>query len=163
MDKDVARIVRPENKLKQKIGTDVNLRELLQPEVVQGAQQVIADKKEEFLDWTRDDLLKMEEAFTKLRIEAPTAPPLVTISRHAETLRDRSGTFGYQLGSDIAKSLAKYSTQTNPQNPHLLVVLRSHMDGLQTVFKDHVTDSGGIIGMELLQSLKKLVEKYPPA
>lgn len=163
MDKDVARIVRPENKLKQKIGADVNLRELLQPEVIQGAQQVIADKKDEFLDWTRDDMLKMEEAFAKLRIEGPSAEPLAVIARHAQTLRDRSGTFGYQLGSDIAKSLAKYGNQTKPQNPHLLVVLRSHMDGLQTVFKDHVTDSGGMIGMELLQSLKKLVEKYPPA
>lgn len=161
MDKDVARVVRPENKLKKKIGADVNVRELLHPDVIQTAQQVIMDKKSDFLEWAMEDLKIMEEAFEGLQNNAK--PPLIDmISHRAEGLRDRSGTFGYQLGSDIAKSLARYCALSPPNNPHLEVVLRLHMDGLQTVFKDHVTDSGGIIGMELLRGLKKLVEKYPP-
>ncbi len=163
MDKDVARIVRPENKLKKKIGSDVNLREILQPDVIQNAQQVIMDKKAEFLDWASEDLAIMEEAYYKLKTSGVTPPLLEIISRHAETLRDRSGTFGYHLGSDIAKSLARYCALSAPINQHLAIVIRTHMDGLQTVFKDHVTESGGLIGMELLQGLKKLVEKYPPA
>lgn len=164
-DKDVARIVRPENKLKKKIGHDVNLREILQPEVVQQAQQIIYDKKEDFLGWTTRSLQLMEEAYFSLQHVSDSEPQalLATLSREAESLRDRSGTFGYHLGSDIAKSLARYCALTQASNEHLAVVTRKHLDGLQIVFKDNVTDRGGIIGMELAHGLQKLIEKYPPA
>lgn len=163
-DKDVARIVRPENKLKKKIGLDVNVRELLQPDVIQQAQQIIVDKKDEFLGWAAESLLQMEAAHYGLHHGSPDPQILLsTLTREAESLRDRSGTFGYHLGSDIAKSLARYCAQTSITNEHLALVARKHLDGLQIVFKDNVTDSGGMIGMELISSLKKLIEKYPAA
>lgn len=162
-DKDVARIVRPENKLKKKIGADVNMREILQPDVIQAAQQVIMEKKDGFLEEAKVTLLNMETGYSQLTAGVNPAGHLQAIFANAESLRDRSGTFGYHLGSDIAKSLARYCEQTNPANEHLPLVLRKHLDGLQTVFRQNVTDSGGAIGMELLDGLRKLIEKYPPA
>jgi hypothetical protein len=162
--KDIARIIRPENKLKKKIGSDVNMREILQPDVVQVAQQVIVDKKDDFLGWTAESLQKMEAAHYGLHHGAPDPHALLaTLTHHAESLRDRSGTFGYHLGSDIAKLLARYCALTSIANEHLALIARKHLDGLQIVFKENVKDSGGAIGMELTSTLKKLVEKYPPA
>lgn len=163
-DKDVARIIRPENKLKKKIGADINMREILQPEVLMQAQQIIYDKRDEFLGWASSSLLQMEEAYYGLHHNAPDPQALLAVlNREALSLRDRSGTFGYHLGSDIAKSLARYCALTSVTNEHLAVVARKHLDGLQIVYKDNVTDSGGMIGMELMSGLKKLVEKFPAA
>lgn len=162
-DKDVARIVRPENKIKKKIGTDVNLREILQPEVLQSAQQIIMEKKDGFLAEARDSMLAIEGAYNQINAHEDAEPNLALLRREAESLRDRSGTFGYHLGSDIAKSLARYAEQTSLANEHLAVVLRKHLDGLQIVFRQNVTDSGGAIGMELLDGLRKLIDKYPAA
>jgi glucosamine 6-phosphate synthetase-like amidotransferase/phosphosugar isomerase protein len=153
----------PLNKLKKKIG-DVNLREILQPDVVQQAQQVIIDRKSDFLEWTAENLKQMEESYYHLTQQSDDPNTLLDImARNADSLRDRSGTFGYQLGSDIAKSLSRYCAATHAENPQLAIICRKHLDGLQIVFKDNVTDSGGAIGMELLQGLRLLVEKYPPA
>ena len=160
-DKDVARIVRPENKIKKKIGADVNLREILQPDVLQSAQQIIMDKKDGFLAEAKDSLLAMEEAYSQINAHVEAAANLALLRREAELLRDRSGTFGYHLGSDISKSLARYTEQTDVTNEHLAVVMRKHLDGLQIVFRQNVTDSGGAIGMELLDGLRKLIDKYP--
>jgi hypothetical protein len=162
-DKDVARVVRPENKIKKKIGADVNLREILQPDVVQSAQQIIMERKDSFTEEAKAGLLLMETAYNHLHAGEDTVKQLAIIAAEGELLRDRSGTFGYGLGSDIAKSLARYCEQTNTQNEHLSVVIRKHLDGLQTVFRQNVTESGGAIGIELLDGLRKLIAKYPPA
>jgi hypothetical protein len=162
-DKDVARIVRPENRIKKKIGADVNLREILQPDVLQSAQQIIMDKKDGFLIDAKESLLAMEGAYSQITAHVATETNLSLLLREAASLRDRSGTFGYHLGSDIAKSLARYTEQTSASNEHLAVVMRKHLDGLQIVFRQNVTDSGGAIGMELLDGLRKLIEKYPAA
>ncbi len=161
-DKDTARIIRPENKLKKKIGADVNVREILQPEVVQSAQQIIMDKKDSFLQEALESLRLLEESYHHLHQGSTDAAYLTTMSHEAELLRDRSGTFGYYLGSDIAKSLARYCEQSKKNNEHFVVVIRKHLDGLQTVFKQNVLESGGTIGMELMHGLRLLIEKYPP-
>lgn len=160
--KDIARIIRPENKLKKKIGNDVNMREILQPDVHQTASKILTDKKEDFLSWAAESLQELEKAYYALNNNVGEATiQLSSLTKHAESLRDRSGTFGYYLGSDIARTLAKYCAHSSPSNPHLAVVTRKHLDGLTIVFKDNVTDSGGAIGQELLTGLKQLVEKYP--
>jgi hypothetical protein len=163
-DKEVARLVRPENKLKKKIGMDINMREILHPDVLQPAQQMIYDQKDQFVALILESIKQMEAAYLDLEQQTGTevvALALKVVVQQSSSVRDRAGTFGYHLGSDIAKSLARYCDTSSAKNSHLALVIRKHLDGLQIVFRDNVTDSGGIIGMELNSSIRKLVEKYP--
>lgn len=160
MDKDVARIVRPENKLRKKIGPDVNMREILAPDVVRNAQKVIASKTEDFLGWARDDLAEMERAYTLMQKQGVEQEYIRVILIGAEKLRDRSGTFGYQLGSQIAKSLVKFCNELKGLEEFALVVIRKHLDGLETVFRADMQGDGGKLGAELMDGLRKLIAKY---
>ncbi len=159
-DREVARIVRPENKLKKKIGDDVSIKELLRPEIVEEAQKVIHDRKDEFLSWARSDMAMMEEIYLQLLEHGADHDPVIYIMQKAETLRDRSGMFGFQLASQIAKSLAKYCHDIKESDKNMTLVIRKHMDGLQTVFRENIEGMGGLIGVELMDSLKKLIGKY---
>ncbi len=159
MDKDIARIVRPENKLKKKIGEDVNMREILRPDVVRGAQKVINSKADDFMNWALDDLAEMEKAYNLMQQQAGRENMAVII-RNAEKLRDRSGTFGYQLGSQIAKSLALFCNELHGGEDYALIVIRQHLDGLETVFRANIKGDGGSMGLELMDGLRKLIAKY---
>lgn len=159
-EKEFARIVKAENKLKNKIGGEVNIKELLRPEVVQAAQEVIQAHKPEFMSLITSDLRAMEEIYHKMLSDADDLDPLVMLIHKAESIRDRAGTIGYQLASQIAKSLAKYTHEISKIDQNTLLVVRKHLDGLQTVFRDNVEGAGGIVGVELMNSMQQLINKY---
>ena len=159
-DKDVARIIRAENKLKKKIGGDVSVKELLQPDVLEGAQGVINEKRDQFMELIFADVEAMERAYHTLTQDHKDMDAVVILLEKAESIRDRAGTFHYQLASQIAKSLAKYAHEVTDVTSETITVLRKHLDGLQTVFRKNIEGTGGGVGIELMDSLQKLVQKY---
>jgi hypothetical protein len=159
---EFVRVIKPDTSLKDRIGSDVNLRDILKPEVIEEAQQVIDEKKDEYLDLIRQDIAQMEAIFEKMPDVQVDMQLLATLLQHAQNVRDRAGTFHYQLASDIARSLINYSGRIRQDDAHYRLVLRKHLDGIQTVFRENITGSGGLVGVDLLESLQLLIEKYRP-
>lgn len=159
-EKQPPRMVRPPNKIKQKMGPAANPRELLKPELVQQGQMTIDAQRENFLQWAQDDITVLETVLHEIQQMPMTAQHLERIIRSAEQLRDRGGTFGYDLMSQIAKSLVNYCATIQSPSPNHAVVVSKHIEGLTTVLHSKVEGSGGMIGIELLKGLKQLIEKF---
>lgn len=159
-DKPPAKMVTPPNRLKKKIGPSANMRELLQPEVIAKAQDVIDGKQDEFISWAKSDTETLHNQLDEITDDHINAENLSIIIECAEHLRDWGGTFGYELLSDVAKSMVNYCHEIHSPETHHKVVISKHIEGLKTILSEQIDGDGGMIGVELRDGLKKLTEKY---
>ncbi len=159
-DKPISRLIRPPNKIKQKIGPAANIRELLMPENIAKSQKVIDDQADQFLSWALKDIQRLNETLKHLRNHPMTKAELEVIVVCAEHLRDRGGTFNYSLVSSIAKSLYNYAVTIKAPAEEHLIVIEKHIEGLIVVVHERITSDGGNLGRELLSSLNQLVARY---
>ena len=156
------RILPPDYSIKQKIGMHVNLQEIFTPERIAAAQKAIDDTQAEFVDWAHKDLVELEHAYRAIA-ENPEAAPasrIEKVRKIAFSLKCQSGTFGYPLGSEVARSLYKYTNEHGGYTSENIIVLRKHIDALQVILQQNVQGEGGTMGTELRTSLEKLVSKF---
>ncbi len=158
---DVQVIKQPVSAIKKKIGDDVDLKQVLTSGLIEEAQEIIDDRQQDFLVWVQADLKSMENIYSKLESNIDEyEESLNTMKRFALSVKSRGGTFGYDLASMVAKSLHNFCDQQfRPVESHMLVI-RKHLDGLETIFHHKIVRDGGAIGSELIGSLQQLIEKY---
>ena len=159
-DTELPKKLTPPNRIKQKIGPGANVRDLLKPETVQKGQNTINAQKDNFIIWAKEDIALLNQVLAEAKTEPVSMDQLEKIIENAEHLRDRGGTFGYDLVSTIAKSLVNYCLTIHAPSPHCSIVVAKHIEGLTTVIRGDVQGTGGMIGIELMKGLKQLVDKY---
>lgn len=159
---DSIRILPPDYSLKEKIGMNVNLRDIFTPERIAQAQKSIDDSQAEFVNWAQKDLVDLEHTYRHIAENPEAAPDSRTekIRKIAFSLKCQSGTFGYPLGSEVARSLYKYTTDHGRFTSENIVVLRKHIDALQVILQQNIQGEGGTMGAELMTGLEKLVAKF---
>jgi len=155
-----AKLIKPPNKIKQKLSSAVNVRDLLNPETVNKAQKAIDERKDSFLIWADEDIEALTEHLSALKKDTITKELLEKIVKCGEHLRDRGGTFGYELISLIAKSLVNYCLTIHQPDPKHTVVIEKHIDGLKTILHERIEGNGGVMGTELIKGLQQLTAKY---
>lgn len=158
--KEPAKIVKPPNRIKQKIGPAANVRNMLSPENIKNGQQTIDGRKADFIEWAKDDIVNLDNNLHEIQNTAMTSQHLGSILQSAEHLRDRGGTFGYDLLSKIAKSLVNYCSTIQSPSPDHAIVVSKHIEGLKTILGNAIEGDGGAIGVELMSGLVKLTDKY---
>lgn len=161
-DDESVRILPPDYSLKEKIGKNVSLKDIFTPERVAQAQQAIDDTQAEFVEWAHKDLVELEHTYRHIAENPEAAPESRTekVRKIAFSLKCQSGTFGYPLGSEVARSLYKYTTEHGKFTSENIVVLRKHIDALQVILQQNIQGEGGTMGTELMTSLEKLVAKF---
>jgi hypothetical protein len=160
-DEDV-RILPPDYSIKEKIGMDVNLSEIFTPDRIAQAQKAIDDTQAEFVEWAYKDLVELEHTYRSIAEKPEDAPAsrVEKVRKIAFSLKCQAGTFGYPLGSEVAKSLYKYTTTHGSYTSGNVVVLRKHIDALQVILQQNIQGEGGKMGAELMTGLEKLVAKF---
>lgn len=157
---DDVRELSPDFSLKEKIGMNIN--EILTSEVVKSSQEVINKSQKEFLQWVRNDLKTMENAYAELAKMPKMARDFaLEIQKAAFSCKAQAGTFGFDLGSAIAKSLYDFLENDYVENDKgHLIVIRKHIDTLNTIFHQGITGDGGQIGGAVYTALGKLIRKF---
>lgn len=158
-DEDIVEF-KPDFSLKEKIG--MNMGEILTPEVVKDSQEVINKSQKDFLKWVDNDLRSLENAYAELaRNPAQGRDAALIIQKAAFSCKAQAGTFGYDLGSAIAKSLYDFleNDYVEGDRNHVLVI-RKHIDTLNTIFHRGVLGDGGKIGGQVHAALGKLIRKF---
>lgn len=154
--------LKPDFSLKNKIGKDVQLRDVFTKESIKESQQVINDSQKDFLKWVENDLKNLENAYSSARAD-PSASTVSAdeIKRGAFSIKAQAGTFGFTLGSAIAKSLYDFCEKDYREaEPGHLIVIRKHIDTLNTIFHQRIEGDGGKIGLAIHKDLGRLIEKY---
>jgi hypothetical protein len=160
-DEESVRILPPSYRLKEKIGMDVKMSEIFTPERIAAAQKAIDDTQSEFVGWAQKDLVELEHAYRTMEKDPSSVESRSEkVRKIAFSLKCQAGTFGYPLGSEVAKSLFRYTVDHAPYSKESLIVLRKHIDALMVIFQQNIQGEGGKMGEELLGSLDKLVAKF---
>jgi len=139
-----------------KTGFDLNMTD----EVRSRIDSAIAQSKDTF---TQDVLGKLRamRALTK-EAEQDEFQRIFIMSNIADLAFDvkgMGGTFGFPLLSALAKSLQHFIQKIGLPNTDQFQVVSIHIDALYLVLAQGVTGSGGATEKELLETLRKAVEK----
>jgi len=157
-DTDV-QIIGPDFTLKDKVGG--NLDQIFSDKNVNKAQAFIDSHQEAFVDWAVKDLAAMEHVYRHAETTLDKATKeIAKLARTAFSLKAQSGTFGYMLASQVAKSLCDFCEERfEPTDRHMIIV-RKHMDILTMIFQKKMTTETENKSHEIMQTLKALIEKY---
>lgn len=159
---DSVRILPPDFSLKRKIGMDIKLSEIFTPERIAAAQEAIDETRSEFVEWAQRDLMELEHAYRAIQRNETDNKLLKAdkIRKLAFSLKCQSGTFGFDLGSSVAKSLYDFFNKHQALDADEMLVLRKHLDALQVIFQQNIQGDGADIGQELMATLDKLTAKF---
>ncbi len=150
----------PDFSLKEKIGKDINVKEIFTKDVVEESQEVINETAEDFLKWVENDLSAIHDAYEALCKTPDDESCLKAMKKFAFTMKSQAGTFGYDLGSAVAKSLYDFCERVYEPKPDHLLGVEKHVQTLQSIFHTKIAGDGEKIGLELLNALNQLIKKY---
>lgn len=156
---DSVRILPPDFSIKEKIGRDVDLSTIFTPERIAAAQKAIDDTQSEFVGWANKDLVELDHAFRALEKTPDDRVRIDKILKIAFSLKCQCGTFGFQLGSEVADSLYIYINEHPKLQAEQLTVIRKHIDSIGVILHQNIQGDGNKIGTELMANLHKLVKK----
>lgn len=154
--------IKPDYSLKEKIGKDVNMKDIFSAEAVKSSQEVINKTTKDFLKWVNNDLQNLENSYKLLAANPDKGrEAAVEIQKVAFAIKGQSGTFGFDLGSAVAKSLYDFleNDYVEGEKTHIIII-RKHIDTLKTIFRRGVKGDGGKVGGEVHDALGKLIRKF---
>lgn len=149
----------PNRDLQKIIGEDMKATEIFTEEVVASAQTALQKQEGQFLDWARDDVLALEEAFSRLKRAANDDIAQMKVIEAAYAIKSQAGIFGYHLGTEIAGNLVDYLEQHPQLTDDNLTVLRKHIDTIAVIFHQKIKEPGFGLGTDLIRSLQQLIAK----
>lgn len=129
-------------------------------DAVHQASSAIASMADDFADRVSLEIAMVMKLSHDLEDDPSRAMKIgFKICRIAREVGDPGETFGFDLISEVSLSLTNYIS--NLSEPDLLKgdVMRAHADAMRAVIKNKVKGDGGPVGVELVQSLNKLVAR----
>ena len=156
---------RPNNRIREKLGSGMPGLVQFDPMIIDAAQDRIRRLVGDYADWAKRYITSMSDSLSALEIggwpEKGNAGHVANINRIAHELRGQSGTFDYQLVTSFGKSLYK-TTMDNEieitEGYHELIA--AHIDAIRNVFRNRITGDCGQVGKALLREIEGAVQKY---
>ena len=148
----------PDKTLHKKIG-NVNLDQVLSPQIVKTAQGRIEQAAEEFAADSIEQLKELTTVMNSLS-QAPddTTNLMPQVINAAFSLKTKTGIGGYDLVSALAKSLQLYAEQLGdkPLGQKNLEIMQWHMASITALLTAKIKGDGGPTGVAIRQEIEKL-------
>jgi len=124
------------------------------------AEDVIASLADDYIDWVREDLVRLQGAYDKLKAgEGDWEEDLEALFQIAHDMKGQGGSFGYDLMTAIGDHLCRLVEKFEQVGPRELEMIRVHIDGMRVVITKELKGDGGDEGRQLLMGLTLMVEK----
>jgi len=154
------KLIMPDYVLKKRIGSDEPLDSIITPQLLNEAQQVIDDLKDESLVWIKKHLEEVE-AYFKLLSKVPARDTIEKLKDSLLAIKSNAGTFGYNAASEVAQQLYQFmrfdfSMSDARHNQILLKHLQSLKILLGTVAKGETLAKES----QLLNGLRMMVSRF---
>lgn len=153
-----ATLIEPPSTLQEKVGPPqpggVDL------EALERAEAVIANLSDQYLDWVREDLKKMVEAFEQLKASGGgDQEKIKLIFQISHDVKGQGGSFGYDLMTTVGNSLCRFIENKTALSQSHLNVVKLHIDTLNVIIKQDIQGDGGDMGKKLLTGLTMAADK----
>jgi hypothetical protein len=160
---DDVKIHAPSRKLHEKISA-ANLDQLLTPEVIQSAQEVIHQSSDQFLAESIKIFDELEANYVKWRRKPEDNTSLIPIITEASfSLKTKAGLAGYDLVFDLGKSLQLHCeklSSTKKLTIKDMEIVRWHIESMRELFRTRTKGKGGTIGAAISSELDRLLKTY---
>ena len=151
-------LITPPNLLKAKVSTGDGGG--IDPDLIKQAESVIDSMSGEFAESVGHEIARLMKLALDLEEDMAQAEKVMKKVRSVgHELRGQGATYDYPLISDVAASLFRYTERLYSHVELSADVLRAHADAMRAVIKNKVKGDGGPVGVELVQSLNKLVAR----
>lgn len=132
----------------------------LDPALLQRAENAVKQMAASYSDWVRDDMGEIEAAMKRLTASQGSDTESVKVLYWlAFDMKGQGGSFGFPLVTEAAGSLATYLSGRKTLDSFGLEVVAAHISAMRAVIGENVRDDGGATGGQLVEGLRRLVEK----
>lgn len=157
-DKKAPRIIRVPSSLDRKVSKGgpgaVNKQSLAQ------AEQVIEDLADDYVDWAKEDLAKLEHAFNGLKDGSlSTEDGLKEVFEVAHDMKGQGGSFDFPLMTAVGDSLCRLTDTLEKVGSRELEGIQLHITTMKLIIASNMKGDGGREGNMLLNGLDLMVEK----
>lgn len=157
MPESQAQFIRPPNPLrKAKVGSGPAK---LDPQLLAKAEAAVDDMQKHYADWADEDLTQLEKTLSDIREAEDQLPHIKTLFRHALDMKGQGGSFGYDMVTQVAGSLADFITDRTKLKGIDIDVVAAHVQTMRAVFFEDVKGDGGKTGQALMAGLHAIVAK----
>ncbi len=156
---DQAKMIKPPTTLNAKV--TVGGPGAVDAAALERAEQVIENMAVDYLNWAREDLSKLQSAFSKLKSnDGDTTENLEAVFQLAHDIKGQGGSFEYDLMTIIGNQLCRYIEKLEGSAGEADVeVIELHVNALQAVISQELKGNGGPVGDQLLSGLEMVFEK----
>lgn len=133
--------------------------EIFTDQVISEAQVELLKAEAQYIGWARADISKLETAYTELKARPGSKEAQQKLLDAAYAIKSQAGIFGYDLGTGVASLLVNYLIEHENIQGDRLIVVRKHIDAIAVIFTQQIKETGQKISQELINSLRKLVQK----
>lgn len=151
-DDDKVEMISPPNTLKTKVGKGGP--GAVSPEMLERAEQVIADLTDDYLEWVVEDLEKLVGAFNDLKEGKGEAKDLLDkVFQITHDMKGQGGSFGYDLITIVGNDLCRFLEDLEKPGPDDIKVIALHVDAMRVIITENIKGEGGKVGKQLLAGL----------
>ena len=151
-------LITPPNLLKAKVGTGGVSG--IDPDLIKQAESVLDNMSGEFADSVGLEIARLMKLALDLEGDPSKSEKVMKRARRVgHELRGQGATYGYDLISEVAASLFRYTERLYSHVELSPEVIRAHADAMRAIIKNDVKGDGGPIGTDLVKSLEDLVDR----
>jgi chemotaxis protein histidine kinase CheA len=154
-----AEVITPPNRLKGKVV--MGGPGAIDPDVLEKAEQVIAEMADDYIHWAREDIGKLASAFDELAAD-PSEEKLDAVFQIAHDMKGQGGSFGYDLVTAIGHELCRFIEKVEEKGEigaRQVDAVKVHVDAIKRVINDDMKGDGGEQGTQLLTGLQLVRQK----
>ena len=124
------------------------------------AEEVIANLADDYLDWVKEDLVRLEAAYEQLKnADGNTAAEREEIFQIAHDMKGQGGSFGYDLMTAVGDQLCRLVEKMDTAGPREVMMVRVHIDAMRVIITKGLKGDGGNEGRQLLMGLTLVGDK----
>ena len=124
------------------------------------AEEVIANLADDYLDWVREDFVRLEAAYDVLVSgEGDDAANLEALFQIAHDMKGQGGSFGYDLMTAIGDHMCRLLEKVDKAGPLEVQMIRLHIDAMRVVITKELKGDGGAEGRQLMMGLALVGDK----
>ena len=156
-----ARLITPPNTLKDKVV--MGGPGAIDPDVLEKAEQIIADMADDYIHWAREDVERLTGALAEFTADGGATPEnMDKIFQIAHDMKGQGGSFGYDLVTAVGHELCRFIEKVEANGvigPAEVNAVVLHVQAIRRIITDDMKGDGGDQGSALLTGLQLVRKK----
>jgi hypothetical protein len=132
----------------------------IDPAALAKAEAALKGLAQNFDQWMKDELIKLDAARERIRAEGYTAETSENLYFRAHDLKGLGSTYGFPVVTSIAGSLCRLIDDPTTRLRAPVFLLDAHIDAIKAAVRGDIRDSQHPVAQVLLKELDMRVREY---